>query len=307
MVKLFADGAVVFLNLDYDYLAKNIFTSFINYMLISNLQNAPNISFNANLNSRQLKFRSVDFWVNIKGYGKNRVWAHSVKNTADTAVNLIRKDTSCENVLRYITAGITKANQLTMNTVKRKHTGILRVKRDGWRGGSDWDKYNYLATDYTPKDLPYHGYTPRLNICIDRPLANPYPDVSLTRPKCGYDTNFLRHGDSSLINSALDRVFDLYQKGIAKYTKIDVQPKHLKDINNNVAEIRWILAHATPWERGSDSISNVFIRAIYKALGIKATPLAKDVSLDMEAYCTNLESYKKKFPTYFEKPPEVIL
>lgn len=276
-------------------------------MQISNFQKPQNLSFQANLNSNKLKFKNADFWVNIRGYGKNRIWAHSVKNTADTAVNLIRKDTSCENVLRFITAGITTANKFTLNLTKREHSGILRASREGWRSGSNWDKYNYLVTDYTPKDSRYHGYTPRLNICIDRPLANPYPDVSLTRPKCGYDRNFLRHGDSSLINSALDRVFDLYKKGIAKYTKIDVQPEHLKDINDNVAEIRWILAHSTPWERGSDSIANVFIRAIYKALGIKATPLAKGVSLDLEAYCTELDRYKKKFPTYFEKPPEVIL
>ena len=66
------------------------------------------------------------------------------------------------------------------------------------------------------------------------------------------------------------------------------------------------MAHATPWERGSDAISNVFMRALYKAMGIKAYPPAKGISYDMEAYCTELDDYKKKFPTLFEKPPEVI-
>ena len=73
-----------------------------------------------------------------------------------------------------------------------------------------------------------------------------------------------------------------------------------------IAEIRWILAHSTPWLRGSDAISNVFMRAMYKAVGIKTYPLKKGISLDLEAYCTELDEYKKKFPAYFEKPPEII-
>lgn len=276
-------------------------------MLISNFSNSQNLSFQANLNSKKLNFKNADFWVNIRGYGKNRIWAHSVKNTADTAVSLIRKDTSCENILRFITAGITKANKFTLDLTKREHTGILRASREGWRSSSDWDKYDMLATDYSLKKSAYKSYELRLDKCIDKPVGNPYPYISLTRPVCGSDTNFLRHGDKNGVNAALNKVDELYKNHIAKYTKIDVQPEHLKDINENIAEIRWILAHSTPWERGSDSIANVFIRAIYKALGIKTYPLAKGVSLDLEAYCTELDRYKKKFPTYFEKPPEVIL
>lgn len=105
---------------------------------------------------------------------------------------------------------------------------------------------------------------------------------------------------------ANDYVGKLY-KNLTKYVKIDVKPEHLEYINNNVAEIRWIIAHATPWERGSDSIANEFIRSIYKALGVKATPLKKGISLDLEAYCTNLGKYKKNFPNDFEKSPTVIM
>ena len=60
------------------------------------------------------------------------------------------------------------------------------------------------------------------------------------------------------------------------------------------------MAHATPWERGSDAISNVFMRVMYKSLGIKSHPLKKGISLDMEAYCTELGDYKKRFPEFFE-------
>ena len=48
------------------------------------------------------------------------------------------------------------------------------------------------------------------------------------------------------------------------------------------------------------------MRAMYKAVGIKTYPPAEGVSFDLEAYCTDLDEYKRKFPTYFEKPPEVV-
>ena len=65
------------------------------------------------------------------------------------------------------------------------------------------------------------------------------------------------------------------------------------------------MAHATPWERGSDAISNIFTRAFYKSMGIKTHPSKKGVSFDLQAYCTNLADYKKDFTTYFQKAPEI--
>ena len=125
----------------------------------------------------------------------------------------------------------------------------------------------------------------------------------MTRPT-GYQD--ILHGKSIYINNSLDYVFNLCKKLFPKYIKQDIKPENMDEFNSTVAEIRWVLAHSTPWLRGSDAISNVFMRAIYKAAGIKTYPLAKGVSLDMEAYCTELSEYKKKFPAFFETPPEII-
>ena len=108
------------------------------------------------------------------------------------------------------------------------------------------------------------------------------------------------------INSSLDYIFNLCKKLFPKFIHQDIKTSDLGEFNSTVAEIRWILAHSTPWLRGSDAISNVFMRAMYKAAGIKTYPLIKGTSLDLEAYCTELSEYKKKFPAYFEKPPEII-
>ena len=66
------------------------------------------------------------------------------------------------------------------------------------------------------------------------------------------------------------------------------------------------MAHSMPWERGSDAISNVFTRSLYKSMGIKTYPLKQGISLDLEAFYTPLDKYKQNFATFFEKAPEVI-
>ena len=116
----------------------------------------------------------------------------------------------------------------------------------------------------------------------------------------------IEHGEPELINFSLDYIFDLFKNKYSKFIKKDVKKEDLPEIIDVVAEIRWVLAHATPWLRGSDAISNVFMRAMFKAVGVKAYPPAKGISYDLEAYCRNLEDYKANFNTFFEKPLEVI-
>ena len=115
----------------------------------------------------------------------------------------------------------------------------------------------------------------------------------------------IHHGASSKINSSLNRVFEVGSRIFPRFINEEVKEENLDEVNSNIAEIRWILAHSTPWMRGSDAISNVLMRAMYKAIGVKTYPLEKGISLDLEAYCTELSDYKKYFPSYFENPPEI--
>ena len=260
-------------------------------MNITNLY-AP--SFGANLNSPKLKFKRSDFFVKIRGYGRNREWADEVIKTADTAVNLIRKDTGAENVLKVITAGLVRANKRELNLEKRMNSGVLRTERDGW--------YGFNSSAFTSYDTGrYSGYMERLD--NTKPLSAPVPNLGMSRP-CEY--KFIIHSDDKDINNSLDYIFNLSKGIFPKYIHKEVKPENMEEINSTIAEIRWVMAHATPWMRGSDAISNIFMRVMYKAIGIKTYPLVKGVSLDLEAYCTELKDYKKKFPAYFEKPPEII-
>ena len=261
------------------------------------------------MNSRKLQFKEYDFYVKIRGYGRNSNWAQKVKETADNAVNIIRQRCNFEETLKRITLGITEANQLPIDVGKRRHSGILRIKREGWRSGSDWDNACGIITRYSnDKKNKYNSYYDKLEYVFLHPLSNPYMDISLTRPRhdSEYFGKYLDHADSKYINNAFSHVEKIYNDLYSKYVLDEVKKEDLPQINSSIAEMRWILAHSTPWERGSDAISNTFIRAIYKSIGIKTSPLNKGISLDLEAYCTELKDYKSNFADYFSRKPYIV-
>ena len=166
-------------------------------------------------------------------------------------------------------------------------------------GGKD------LYTNYD-RIKRYKVYSEKLDKTIDKPLKNPYTDFELSVPmKSSYDS-CIKHASSKKVNSGLDLVETKYYQLIGTYKPENVTSKNLKDIINKIAEIRWLMAHITPWERGSDAISNIFMRVLLKNFGIKAGKSIKNLSFDLEAYCTNIKEYQQKFPTYFSKEIKVI-
>ena len=275
--------------------------------------NTYNHSFGINLQSKKLRFKEDDFYVRIKGYGHHSGWAKKIRETADAVVNFIREKCNFEETLKKTCDGVTEANNLLIDSDKRLHTGILRTNREGWRFGSDWNAEDGIITKYgrgtnNSKSNKYKSYVDRFDYVVKHPLKNPYDDMILTRPvhDKDYYGKILDHGNGKSINKAFEHINKIYDDLYKKYISCEVKEENLKDINNSIAEIRWILAHATPWERGSDAISNTFIRAVYKAAGIKTYPLKRGVSLDLEAYCTNLEEYKTNFPKFFQYEPKII-
>lgn len=263
-----------------------------------------NPNFTANINSKKLNFKKDDFYVRIRGYGKNRSWANSVIETTDTAVNLIRRDTFIENILRFITAGVIRANQFTNDFRKKIHTGILREDREHWDSTSSW-KGCELITNYS-SIARYSTYSNRFDKMFSNNLKKPYDDIDLTVPIIKHDEKYLRHGDPKYIDGAFKHIFEIFDSFKKSFNHEDIKKEQLDSVNDHIAEIRWILAHATPWDRGSDAIANILMRAMYKSLGIKSYPLQKNISLDLEAFCTELTDYKKNFTKYFQNPPEII-
>ena len=259
--------------------------------------NYSNPTFNANLKSPKLQFSQKDFFIKIRGYGRNISWANQVKKTADAAVYMIRKKDEPEDVLKLVTKGVTAANRYPLDLEKRLKTGILRTFREGWECGRDRE----IGTPYSIGR--YKLYADRLDKVHETPLKCKDEKLGMSKPE---KYRQIHHGEAKDINYSLNYIFSLYKDKFSKYISKTADPEDLNDINDIIAEIRWVMAHATPWLRGSDAISNVFMRALYKSVGVKAYPPAKGVSFDLEAYCTNLDDYKRNFPSYFEKPPVVI-
>lgn len=255
------------------------------------------ISFKANPNSSKLKFVAKDFYINIKGYGKNSDWAQAIIKTADEAAESIKKGSKPENILRNITNGVRDANKWEPSVNKFLNTGILRTCREMW-DCEITDLYTYFATQR------YSGYADRLISLRQNPLKSPKQKIAMTRPLL--DEPSVKHGESKYLNKSLNFIFKKCQELFSKYVGKNIEDKDLRHINSRIAEIRWVIAHATPWKRGSDAIGNVFMRAIYKSMGIKTYPIKKGISLDLQAFCTNLNQYKKDFPKYFEKNPTII-
>ena len=267
--------------------------------------------FGINIQSKKLKFNYEDFYVNIKGYGKNQKWANIIRETADSAAQDIRSKLDFDSILIHVASGVKKANQIPNDKFLKKLSGVLRINRDGWEADDNMGMYD-LITRYSCDESKYKPYSSRFDKIAKKGLKNPYysfftTKFMLSKPiVCDTRKKFIKHADSNYINNSLNMVKKLYCELHTKYIEQEPNASDVDDINSIIAEIRWIIAHSTPWLRGSDSIGNVFIRSIYKAIGVKTSPLKKGVSLDLEAYCTNLEDYKKNFSSYFTRKPYIV-
>lgn len=258
-------------------------------------------SFGVNYKSPKLRLSQKDFFIRIPGYGQNKAWVNIIKKTTDEAVKNIRDGWDSDWVLFSIAQGVKYANKIPLDLALRSHTGVLRCKKAGWECESDWT--GCVIT--TPYDAyKYKTYEKRLDALDGNPLKKPFEDIALAFPSSV--TKEIYHPAPDFIENALKHIEKRFRFLQDKFVKNEVQEQDLKIVNDNIAEIRWIMAHSMPWERGSDSISNVFMRAIYKAMGVKAYPPAKGISFDLEAFCTNLDDYKEKFTSFFEKPPVVV-
>ena len=210
--------------------------------------NAP--SFGVNLSSPKLKFKEDDFYVRIRGYGHHSGWAKKIKETADRAVIFIRDNCNFEETLKKITEGVIEANKLPLDIEKRTHTGILRTDREGWRYGSSWNGCDLVTRYSENRQNRYNTYAERLNYTAQHPLKNPYKGIALTRPVVDADYGrFLDHAGANYINGAFVKINKIYSDLHNKYILNEVKDENVFEVNNSIAEIRWILAHATPWER----------------------------------------------------------
>lgn len=108
------------------------------------------------------------------------------------------------------------------------------------------------------------------------------------------------------IDNSISYSKQIYNDLLEKYLGKNLKKGDLKDINKEIASIHWLLSHAVPYERGSDCITNAFIKSLYGALGIKTSPPKGGISFDLEAFCTEYKQYIKNYSDFYEMPPQII-
>ena len=273
--------------------------------------------------AKQSQIEPENFFINIDGYGRNDNWAKSITQTANYASSMIKEGESLYDVLAMISKDTRQMDLARQNEIREQ---IAIAKKNG-----DYAKVkelqkkldNFVASSSgvlrcNDPSLSKHGactgyahpsrysvYESRFDYIKDHELYNPYPDMELTRIGVYQGRKNMLHPEGHYAKAALKHVDDIYKQIQQRFVGKEITDADLPVINEMVAEMHWILAHSMPWGRGSDAIANTFIKSVYNSLGIKTYPQAKGVSLDLQAFCTELVDYKKNYAKYYEKPPEL--
>ncbi|BBI16910.1 hypothetical protein [Neochlamydia sp. S13] len=99
--------------------------------------------------------------------------------------------------------------------------------------------------------------------------------------KCS--TVILIHQDNLLINETLQEIASIFAKAVL------VPQENLNELKNTMALLRYYLAHAMPFERGSAAIGEWIEGAVYGSHGLKVT-YQKEKQVDLEALTSPLFS-----------------
>lgn len=240
------------------------------------------------------------FFIRIKGYGKNREWGRRVVQLTDKASAMIKNGESYNNVLSDI-CFYTRQNALNNQNADKGNmssSGMLRyLTPESCRTS--------LVTPYDLKSR-YGGKYARAFKKFKNPknaLKSPYKDLCLTRIRVSKKDDLagkMLHVPSAETFYCIKYIEALYND-ITAFIGKDYTKTEFKNITKKIALLHWIIAHNAPWGRGSDSIANIFVKAILKALKIKVGSLKQNISLDLEAFCTEYKDYQKKYFEYYQE------
>ena len=251
--------------------------------------------------NKESKFFARTF-SNEANYGKNIQWAHEINNISESAALRITKGESCEEVLNNIAAdyrAYDQAGTLDSNTkpsARRKESGLPRMAENG-----GWP---YATTPVRN----YPEYIDRLEAMNNK--IRTYKGIELTDIGLSpYNDNtdlYMLHPKRKNIPPAMKEINKCYDKLQPLVQKVQnggtLTASELELVDDQMAEMYYLLANVMPWNRGSNGISDIFMRSVYESLGIDRPALKQGVSLDLEAFCCNMNDYKANWNSFFETP-----
>lgn len=247
---------------------------------------------------KNMKFSPEHFFIRIDGYGKNENWARKVALVTDKASAMILSGENYDKVLSEI-CFYTKQNALNNPKTDKGNielAGSLRLMHPNCSTSS-------LMTQYCPNSRYGITYSEKFKKFKDpeKALKSPYKDLHLTRIIVNKNDELkgrMQHVGSSDTIYCFKYVEKLYNE---LRDSLHSEKKANKKIIKKIAKIHWILAHNAPWGRGSDSIVTIFVKSLIKSFGYKFGPIKEGLSLDLEAFCTELKDYEKNYAKYYDE------
>lgn len=245
--------------------------------------------------------------VNERNYGKNIQWAYQMKQISDAATERIQSNASFDDVIQNIAADY---RSYDISTTLESNNGVSDRRQYSGSYRGDRENGSYATTPFD-KNSNYSEYYERFDKMLSeaeksgKPRKSPYDDVKLTdfincsRGKC------MLHPMSGTVEPAMNHMRERYNELMPLFEKVKnggtLSRFEKARAHDKIAEIYYLMANVMPWDRGSNGISDIFMRSMYKALGMDPPALKKGVSLDLEAFCMPLNKYKAQWKNFFEK------
>jgi len=233
-----------------------------------------------------------------KMYGKNSHWASSALQTSQKTSVRIRAGEDFETILSSI-ADDYHYEAASRNIGYENNTGVRRgiKSRGSAHSWTDYDKTKYEE---------YYERFQNIYKLYGKEKPSPYADVKITQVTdyCMWHPN-----DEGGLNSntAIMHCRENYEKILPFIEKIKngelLTDIELQNAKGYVAEIHYLLTNAMPYSRGSAGIADCLTRSFYDVLGLELPIVKKGLGLDLEAFCLNLDDYKKNWDSFFEERP----
>lgn len=260
--------------------------NFYTHTTLSEAQIKEAKNYNAE-SSRQVLKPNVHY-IKMAFYGERETWANSMSNLVYYTSMLMDKDTDFFTILSAIEKEINCINR-NSNT----GYGKLRTTQEHFFNINPAGRGREYFSRYLKKSRNRLVYKPKSN--EEYKNANTLSIIAANNSGELYDNLCLHYSKPGGKN------IELAKKEYEKFKNI--KNPSIDDINRTVATIRWLIAQENPYKRGNDSIASVFTKAIYHNNYVEISPLKEGISLDFEAFDTDLDEYIEKYPTFFEKEP----
>lgn len=231
-----------------------------------------------------------------KRFGKNFDFAIMANNLFEKVTKLINEGINLENILKQIEPDYTN------NTDKYREKRLFY--HTGYRGVSAGNDPSDDAITPFDKDTYGENYHKRFTDNINNRIP---PHYGFIPTKIFMYTSWqgrLQHPNSEQVDNNMKIVsvrYKIFQSIVEKYQKTKVlNASEREQADKIIAEMYYLMANTCPFHHGTNGICDILMRGQYAALGINKPHIKYGVSLDLEAFCMNLDEYKLEWKNFFE-------